>query len=273
MTAWIDIITSYYLETQRLIYKLGHYHLLKITMVCLGGMRRYLPDPVMKDGISLELPDVADVAQALKAVGASPCDVFSVLVDGRRAQLGTSLHDGAEVVLMPPFSGGAPFRAAVVTVSDAVAAGERKDGSGQAVVQLLRDAGYHVEVHEVVPDRSEEIEACLRRLVVRGVSLVCTTGGTGLGPRDVTPEATKRVVERDAPGLAELARHAGLKETKHAALSRGVAGTRAGSLIINLPGSPRGATTSLLALLDVLEHALDLVAGKTTHLPSPMAPN
>lgn len=240
--------------------------MLTITIVCFGGMRRYLPEPVTNNHASVELPDVAGVADALEALGVPDSAVFSVLVNGKRAELGSPLHPGAEVVLMPPFSGGAPRRAAVVTVSDGVAAGNREDRSGDAVAELLRNEGYDLEHREVVPDRTEEIEACLRRLVTRGISLVCTTGGTGLGPRDVTPEATKRVVERDAPGLAELARHAGLAETRHAALSRGVAGASAGSLIINLPGSPRGATTSLAALIDVLEHALGLLAGETTHV-------
>lgn len=165
---------------------------------------------------------------------------------------------------MPPFSGGAR-RAAVVTISDGVASGERKDLSGEAVVALLEESGYDVSNRLVVADEVSEIETELQRLVDAGMPLVCTTGGTGLGRRDVTPEATKRVLEREAPGISELMRQTGMGETKRAALSRGVAGTADKTLIVNLPGSPRGATTSLRALLDILDHALDVLAGDTSH--------
>src|SRR5439155_11279231 len=113
----------------------------------------------------------------------------------------------------------------------------------------------------------DRIEAVLRELSHRGVPLVMTTGGTGLGPRDVTPEATKAVIERDAPGLAEEMRAAGRGTTPFAALSRGIAGSRGSTLIVNLPGSERGATESLSAILPALPHALDLLAGQTVHGP------
>ena len=238
---------------------------MNVDIVCYGGMRDYLPDGAVDNKGRLELPERADVATAVETLGAPLRSVFVTLVDGERASLDTPLNDGAEVVLMPPFSGGAAGRAAVVTVSDGVAAGQREDLSGDAVAKLLEDSGLRVAERVTVPDETDAIEACLHELIELCVPLVCTTGGTGLGPRDVTPEATKRVVEREAPGIAELIRQAGLVETKHAALSRGVAGATGTTLIVNLPGSPRGATTSLAAVIDVLGHALDLLAGNTHH--------
>jgi len=158
---------------------------------------------------------------------------------------------------------GEPFRAAVVTVSDGVTAGTRTDESGDAAEGLLRDAGYEVAGRSTVPDERPEIEAQLSSLVQAGVHLVVTTGGTGFGPRDVTPEATRAVIDREAPGLAELMRRTGLEKTAMAALSRGVAGTRGGTLILNLPGSPTGVRESLEAVLPVVPHALELLAGQT----------
>jgi molybdopterin adenylyltransferase len=162
-------------------------------------------------------------------------------------------------------------RAVVVTVSDGVAHGKREDASGDSVQRLLSEQGLAIAERRVVPDELSEIEGLLLALVEEGIELVVTTGGTGLGPRDVTPEATKRVIEREAPGLGELMRSAGLRKTPHAALARGLVGTRDRTLIVNLPGSPKGASESLEALLGVLPHALQLLAGDTEHARSPQA--
>jgi molybdopterin adenylyltransferase len=156
---------------------------------------------------------------------------------------------------------------AVVTVSDGVSRGIREDASGRAVAELLEGAGFDVKRRDVVPDERAQIEGLLRTLADEAVALVVTTGGTGLGPRDVTPEATRAVIEREAPGLAEEIRAAGRGSTPLAALSRGIAGTRGSTLIVNVPGSERGATESLSAILPALPHALDLLAGQTVHGP------
>ena len=154
--------------------------------------------------------------------------------------------------------------AAVVTVSDSCASGEREDVSGPAVAQLLRHLHFSVTVREVVPDDSTLIQNLLIRLA-REVRFVVTTGGTGIAPRDVTPEATVAICDRLVEGVAERMRSEGSKKTPYAALSRGVCGVREQALILNLPGSPAGAADSLAAVADLIPHAIELLSGKTEH--------
>ena len=158
-------------------------------------------------------------------------------------------------------------RAAVVTVSDGVAEGTRTDESGPAVRNRLVEAGFEVTRREVVGDEQRSIETLLTELSL-AASLVVTTGGTGLAPRDVTPEATRAVIDREVPGLAEEMRASGRTSTPMAGLSRGIAGTRGSCLILNLPGSTQGAIQSLEAVLPAIPHALDLLAGHTAHSAS-----
>lgn len=153
----------------------------------------------------------------------------------------------------------------VVTVSDRASTGDRTDTSGDEAERLLTAAGIRLYDRRVVPDEEIQIAQVLTELSDGDVSVIITTGGTGLAPRDVTPEATRRVIEREAPGMAELIRAHGLTKTPHAALSRAVAGIRKRTLIVNLPGSTKAVTEGMETLMPILSHALDTLKGHTEH--------
>ena len=154
------------------------------------------------------------------------------------------------------------YKAAVLTVSDRSFRGERPDEGGPLVAQILKDAGYEVVSTAVVPDEQAEIESALCRMADSGaVQLLVTTGGTGFAPRDVTPEATLAVCDRLTPGIPEAMRYASMQVTNRAMLSRAQAGIRKGTLIINLPGSPKAARENLEAVLPALGHGLKMLSG------------
>ncbi|HEV3056658.1 MAG TPA: MogA/MoaB family molybdenum cofactor biosynthesis protein [Vicinamibacterales bacterium] len=155
--------------------------------------------------------------------------------------------------------------AIVITVSDGVTAGARDDESGRALVQILKNAGFEVAEPVVVPDEQQGIADAIVAAAERGADVVVTTGGTGLGPRDVTPQATSAVIDFEVPGIGEAMRRAGAATTPMAALSRSMAGVRGQTLIISVPGSPRGATESLEAVMPALAHAIKLLHGDTKH--------
>lgn len=156
-------------------------------------------------------------------------------------------------------------KAHVITISDGVFHGHREDKSGPGLISLLIAEGFETGGPEVVPDEMEQIADAIETAVTRGADIVVTTGGTGLGPRDVTPQATASLVEYEVPGIAEEMRRAGLSSTPMAALSRGLAGVRGRALIINVPGSLKGATESLEAVMPMLGHAVKLLHGDTAH--------
>ncbi len=156
------------------------------------------------------------------------------------------------------------FSAAVLTVSDRSARGERPDESGPAAAAMLAAAGYQVAAQSVVPDERGEIEAALTALSDSGTALIVTTGGTGFSPRDVTPEATAAVCQRMVPGIPEAMRLASLAVTPRAMLSRAVAGIRDRTLIVNLPGSPKAVRENLEAVLPALRHGLEVLRGAST---------
>lgn len=152
------------------------------------------------------------------------------------------------------------MRIAVLTVSDRASAGTYADGSGPAVEEVVVAAGHEVAARDLVPDETTLIESALTGWADGGsIDIVLTTGGTGLGPRDVTPEATRNVIEREAPGIAEAMRAHGRTLTPFASLSRQVAGTRGACLIVNLPGSPKAAVESLDAVIPILGHAVEML--------------
>jgi molybdopterin adenylyltransferase len=158
----------------------------------------------------------------------------------------------------------AVFSAAVVTVSDSCARGERVDLSGPTVAEVLKKSGFRVVATQIVQDDSMQIQNAIVHLALEAHFIV-TTGGTGIAPRDVTPEATEAICDRLVDGVAERMRNEGAKRTAFAALSRGVCGVRGKSLILNLPGSPSGAVESLEAVMELIPHALNLLEGKTEH--------
>ena len=159
----------------------------------------------------------------------------------------------------------APLRVAVLTVSDLGAAGKRADTSGDAIAAWAKDRGFTLAGRDVVPDETDRIAAALLAWADGGIAdLILTTGGTGLAPRDVTPEATRAAIEKDAPGIAEAIRAAGRQAVPRSALSRGLAGVRGRSLIVNLPGSTSGVKDGLAVLEPLVEHAVAIITGVPT---------
>lgn len=154
------------------------------------------------------------------------------------------------------------MRVAILTISDSSARGERPDRSGPSVRDRCVNLGWRIAIEEILPDERAQISARLAALADSdGAELILTTGGTGLSPRDVTPEATSDICEKIVPGLAEMMRERGRQSTPRAALSRAIAGVRHATLIVNLPGSPKGAVESLNAIADLLPHAVEIIHG------------
>ena len=154
------------------------------------------------------------------------------------------------------------YRAAVLTVSDRGSRGEREDVSGKVVAEMLAEVSVSVEAYDMVPDEAEIIAAKLIEFAdSRKLDLVVTTGGTGVSPRDVTPDATLRVIDREIPGMAEAMRRASMLKTPHAMISRAVVGIRRQTLIVNLPGSPKSVRENLAVILPALKHAIEKIQG------------
>ncbi|MBP9011915.1 MAG: MogA/MoaB family molybdenum cofactor biosynthesis protein [Smithellaceae bacterium] len=163
------------------------------------------------------------------------------------------------------------YRAGIITVSDKGSQGQREDLSGPAIAQVLAGAGFTVSITIIVPDDIGQIANALIELSDRErLDLILTTGGTGLSPRDLTPEATLKVLDKEIPGMAEAMRYSGMMVTPHAMLSRAVAGVRGRSLIINLPGSPKGATENLAAVVPALAHAIGKIKGDQSDCAAPL---
>jgi molybdenum cofactor synthesis domain-containing protein len=160
--------------------------------------------------------------------------------------------------------------AAVLTISDKGSRGEREDRSGPLIADMLKEIGAEILYHEIIPDEQKIIQEKLIGYSSR-TDLILTTGGTGLAPRDVTPDATLAVIEKEVPGIAEIMRAEGYRKTKRSVLSRAVAGVKGGCLIINLPGSPNAVKENLEVILDVLPHAIEKIKGDTTEC-APLSP-
>jgi molybdenum cofactor synthesis domain-containing protein len=253
----------------------------------LEQAQRVRPDLILLD-VVMPGPDGFDVCRGLKAdARTSDCPVIFLTAKGATRDEAVGLIAGADDYIVKPFDptdlltrvkrvleGPAPvsaaattgLRARVLTVSDGVAAGDREDRSGTALMDALRAAGFDVDQHQVSADGVDAVAAALRELTSGFAGLVVTTGGTGFGPRDLTPEATRAVIEREAPGLAEAMRAASnVPGRPFGMLQRGVCGTAGAALVCNLPGSASGALECLDIMLPAVPHALELLAGEHPH--------